>query len=86
MNSTDIDVSGYSDKAIGMLGQISLWLKETASKIGIDYSINLLMITVSVIVILLASKVTNKLAKFAIWIIALILLASGVYQLLGGGA
>lgn len=85
MNESITDLSGYSDKAVGLLGQISQFIKDKFSAVGIDFAINLLMVFVALIVLYLASKITNKLAKFAIWIIALILLASGVYQIFGGG-
>ena len=85
-NVSQIDVSGYSEKAIGLLGKISVWIKQKFSFIGLDLSINLLMILIALIVLYFSSKITNKMAKILIWIVSILLLVSGIYQIFGGGA
>ena len=85
MNESITDIGGYSEKAVGILGQISEWVKSKFSSIGLDFSINLLMILIALIVLYFSSKITNKIVKVLIWVVSIILLASGVYQILGGG-
>jgi len=70
MNESITDIGGYSEKAVGILGQISEWVKSKFS---------------SLIVLYFSSKITNKIVKVLIWVVSIILLASGVYQILGGG-
>lgn len=85
MNETNVSNLGeYSDKAIGMLGKVSLWIKDKFTNLGVDFSINLLMILIALIVLYFSSKITNKIVKVLIWIVSIVLLASGVYQILGG--